>query len=544
MHEMKAEPFARNFQDAVAEDAKSSDVSAHSVGTICKFRYCQLSGKSAAGLMAAIMLAATSALAGEWPEWGGDPTKNMISDDTGLPTEFGSGERIGDTEDIDPATAKNCKWVIKLGSESYGTPTIANGKVIIGTNNESPRNPKIIGDRGVVMCFTEDTGEFLWQLTAPKLGAGKVSDWEYLGMCSSTTMDGKYGYVVTNRGEVMCLDLEGMADGNEGYQDEGKYMAGPGKDPVEVGPTDADIVWIYDMRSELGVFPHNITSSSVVLGDGKVFASTSNGVDWSHTNIPAPQAPCLIALDAKTGELVGEEGSGIGNRIMHCNWSSPAFADGKVFFGAGDGFLYAYNPVAEKDSEGFDILPELWKVDCNAPEYRKDADGEAIKYATYDGPSEIIGTPVYLDGKVYTAIGQDPEHGEGVGMLVCADAETGKEIWNYKDINRTISTVSIMDGLLYICDYSGQVHCLDAESGEAQWVHDTLSHIWGSTLVADGKVYVGNEDGEVAVLKAGKELEEIALNEFSAPVFSSPVAANGVLYIQTQNHLYAFEAKE
>ena len=60
--------------------------------------------------------------------------------------------------------------------------------------------------------------------------------------------------------------------------------------------------------------------------DGKLAVTTSNGVDWSHLNIPAPQAPCLILLDPATGELVGEEASKIGERVMHCNWSSPMIA--------------------------------------------------------------------------------------------------------------------------------------------------------------------------------------------------------------------------
>ena len=46
-----------------------------------------------------------------------------------------------------------------------------------------------------------------------------------------------------------------------------------------------------------------------------------------------------------------------------------------------------------------------------------------IPYATPPGPSELIGTPVLYDGKVYCAIGQDPEHGDGVGRLSCIDAK-------------------------------------------------------------------------------------------------------------------------
>ena len=74
-----------------------------------------------------------------------------------------------------------------------------------------------------------------------------------------------------------------MENGNDGeFQDEAKYFAGPNKAPVEVGKSDGDIIWRYDMREELGVFPHNITSSSVLIVGDRLYANTSNGQDWSH----------------------------------------------------------------------------------------------------------------------------------------------------------------------------------------------------------------------------------------------------------------------
>ena len=83
------------------------------------------------------------------------------------------------------ATTKNVRWVAKLGSQAYGNPTISGGKVFVGTNNESPRDPKFKGDYSMLMVFDETSGKYLWQLAVPKLGTGKVSDWEFLGLCSS-----------------------------------------------------------------------------------------------------------------------------------------------------------------------------------------------------------------------------------------------------------------------------------------------------------------------------------------------------------------------
>ena len=74
-------------------------------------------------------------------------------------------------------------------------------------------------------------------------------------------------------------------------------------------------------------------------------------------------------------------------------------------------------------------------------------------------------------------------------------------------------------------------------------MHETQSRIWGSTLVADGKVWLGTEDGELHILKAGKELEQLALIEFPAPIYSSAMVANNTVYIATQTHIYAIGKK-
>src|SRR5262249_32859226 len=159
---------------------------------------------------------------------------------------------------------KNLKWTQKLGSRAYGGPVIAGGKVIVGTNNESPRNPrdtdpkrKLPVDKGILMCFRESDGQFLWQHVNDKLPGGQVIDWPREGVCSTPVIEGDRVYYVSNRCTVVCLDLEGMANGNQGVQDE-KY-----KDA-----TDADVIWHYDMMAELNVFPHNMSACSpVIAGD-------------------------------------------------------------------------------------------------------------------------------------------------------------------------------------------------------------------------------------------------------------------------------------
>ena len=140
---------------------------------------------------AAIFASALSTQAQDWPQWGGnDPGRNMYSSAKNMPTMFNPGKLKQGTEDIDLATTKNVRWAAKLGSQSYGNPVVANGKIYVGTNNEVPRNKKHVGDRSILLCLDEKTGELLWQLVVPKLASGKVNDWENLGMFSSPVVEG------------------------------------------------------------------------------------------------------------------------------------------------------------------------------------------------------------------------------------------------------------------------------------------------------------------------------------------------------------------
>jgi outer membrane protein assembly factor BamB len=192
------------------------------------------------------------------------------------------------------------------------------------------------------------------------------------------------------------------------------------------------------------------------------------------------------------------------------------------------------------DEDGYAVLDLAWQHDCNPEQYRV-KDGKPLKYATRYGPSEIIATPISYKGRVYTVIGQDPEHGEGVGNLACID-ENGELVWSYSKINRSLSTISIQDDLLFVADFSGFIYCLDADTGKEHWIHDTKAHIWGSTLVADGKVYIGNEDGYMTILPASKKFDpekDVREIDMTSQIFSSAIAANGVLFVATHTHLFA-----
>jgi outer membrane protein assembly factor BamB len=512
---------------------------------------------------------AASSSGEDWPQWGGHDGRNMVSAEKGLPDSFMPGRRKTG-KGIDPATAKNVKWTALLGSETYGTPVVAGGKVFVGTNDSDIDDPRYeCDDGGLLRCFDEATGKFLWQLVVPHTERHGNRKWLFdnmgLGICSAPAVDGNRVYLVTNRCEVLCLDAEGMANGNQGMQAEGRFSVVSTKPPVQSGPNDGDILWRFDMVSELPSQPHDAANCGVLLQGDLVYVCTSNGVEKGGVTVCHPQAPSLIALDKSTGRLVAADHENIGTRLFHGQWSSPSA--GKVqgrtliFFGAGDGVCYAFEHVISPSPMGCVPLKKVWSFDCNPPEFRY-KDGKPIDYwsgdvrehkgnigdGTYVGPCEIIATPVFHQDRVYVAIGQDPRHGRGRGMLHCIQADGNGDItqsgrvWTYDKIDRSMSTASIANGLLFIADYPGRIHCLDAETGHCHWIHETSAEIWGSTLVADGKLYVGTQKG-FWVLAADKEKKVLGEVRLGSPMWASPIAANGVLYVTSQKYLWAVAKK-
>jgi outer membrane protein assembly factor BamB len=332
--------------------------------------------------------------------------------------------------------------------------------------------------------------------------------------------------------------------------------------------------------------------SPLVIGD-LVFAVTSNGVDEGHVSIPAPKAPSFIAVEKRSGKLVWEDDSptrewkalppGIVNQplflklvnggriVAHGQWSNPVYADvagqEQVIFPGGNGWLRALDPKTGR---------LLWKFDCNP-------NNAAFALAGKGERNEIVGTPVVHEGRLYLGVGQDPEHETGVGHLWCIDlvkatakgkTNPGQDVsprannfdpnanvnrdsalaWHFggptpKNVaqmmgrtyyfGRTMSTCAVADGLVYAAELGGYLHCLDARTGEHYWTHDTKSMCWSSPYCVDGKVYFGNDDGTMTVIAHGKKLEVLAELEMPGSLRTTPVAANGTLFVATENQLYA-----
>ena len=507
----------------------------------------------------------------DWPQWGGSPHRNNTPEGKSIPHKW------------DLKTGENVLWAMPLGSQTYGNPVVANGKVFVGTNNTHgylKRYPKTV-DLGCLLAFEEKTGKFLWQSSSQKLPSGRVNDWPLMGICSTVFCDGDRLWYNTSRGEVLCLDVEGFLDGEND---------GPFKAEANANKDEADIVWRYDLMGALGVFQHNMCSCSLTCVGDYCFVITGNGVDDEHLTIPAPNAASFACLDKNTGKLLWSDKSP-GLNILHGQWSSPCVFEvggqAQVVMGGGDGWLYSFDPAG--DGKGGPKL--LWKFDGNPKESNYSLGGRSTR-------NHIVGTPVFYDGHVYAGVGEDPEHGEGVGHFYCIDptkrgdislelamGANGKEIpprrlqcvdtkkgekavpnpkagavWHFDSVDRnkngkfefeetmhrTIGSAAIKDDLLFIADFAGLIHCLDAKQTEngkpvVYWTHDMFAATWGSVLIVDGKVFVGDEDGDITVFELSQKMKILAQNNMINSIYSTPIVANDTLFISNKSTLFAIK---
>ncbi|MBT3385768.1 MAG: PQQ-binding-like beta-propeller repeat protein [Prolixibacteraceae bacterium] len=466
-------------------------------------------------------------------QWGEKFTRNMISNETGLPDSF------------NPETGENIKWEVSIGSHGYASPVISEGKVLIGANNADERDPRFEGDRGTLLCLNESDGSLNWQLIVPRIEGDRHNDWPMIGICSPPTVEEDRVYILTNRSEVLCLDLNGQADGNDGrFQGEGWFMAKSGEFAHEVTSKDADILWSYDMKLELGLSPHDSPHASILLDGDYLYLNTCNGVDYRHLETTGLNAPSLIALDKKTGRLVAKDDENFGPRIFHSSWSSPSMAEVNnqklLFYPGPDGILYAFEALEQSVSrEKVHSFKKVWQLDCD-PAAPKENIHDYLKNRE-ESPINFMGMPVFYNNRIYVTGGGDIWWGKKEAWLKCIDATNGKEIWTAELEEHSASTPAISKGLVYVTDCGKNLHCIDTENGDSYWKHKLKMDSWSSALVADGKVFVGSRGKDFWILEDGKEINVLESKILDSSIHSSPVAANGVLYISTMNRLYAIE---
>lgn len=456
--------------------------------------------------------------------YGRDRTRNAVSPEKDAPVEW------------DIQTGRNIKWRARLGGIATAQPIVSGGLVWVGTNNGEPRDPARKSRAGVLACFRERDGAFLYQQLFQTTNQWLNRRAEF-GVTGSPFAEGNRLWFNSPLAEIYCLDTE----------------------PLRGAKGTPRTLWRIDMMSQLGVFPavdimggKGVSSLGAVYGD-LMYVITGNGVDWTRQTVPAPEAPALVCVHKTTGKVVWEDHSP-GTNILFGEFASPLVVEtggiAQIIAPQGDGWVRSFEARTGK---------LLWKFDINPKATNRTR--VQTHFQRTQNKNFFLNAPVWSGGRIFLASGRDVEWGEGPGRLVCVDptrrgdlsleldGERGEPepnpnsgaLWHFDKINRTHGSIAVSSGLLIAADFSGFVYCLEELTGQILWKHDTKAHVWASPLVVDGKIYIGNEDGEVFIFQLGREKKLLFTAAFDAPIYSPSIFANGVLYIATNNDLFAIQ---
>jgi outer membrane protein assembly factor BamB len=479
---------------------------------------------------------ATVTMAEDWPMRGGTIFRSSWVESESGPHIWKTDNSGDDDEarNFPDARRGRVKWSAGGFHQAMCDPVIANGLVWIGTADPIGESTK---DSSVLACFDEKTGEFLHQHVSEKLGNAR-QDWPWTGNTSSPFIQGSRLWFCTNRLDVICLDTQPLID-RTGL------------------PT---IEWSVDLKTRFNVVPTDIhfgnraTRCSIVGVDGRIFVNTTNSFHFGRTPNVDPNAPSLVCLNQDTGETIWTDNSPGENiaRSQHCN--PVIFRNGEknlVAIGQGDGFVRAFDCATGA---------VVWQFDLNSQQERSgmiDAEYPHFKMGL------LTESPVFDGRLLYFVIGDDREASFNRGGVYCIDPfgsgdispeivsdgkpaanPNSKLVWEAcvidgEKIRRSIAGLCVTDKYLFTADIDGFVRCFDKLTGTLHWKHDVFANVIGTPLVVGDTLYVADEDGDVEVLKASSTYESIATINHHSCFESSPVYANGSLFVVTRERLFA-----
>jgi outer membrane protein assembly factor BamB len=189
--------------------------------------------------------------------------------------------------------------------------------------------------------------------------------------------------------------------------------------------------------------------------------------------------------------------------------SSPAVADGRVYFGSGDGNVYAVDAktgVLQWKFPTKDVVHASPAVvegtvyigSWDSYFYAIDASTGQLRWSFHSGEDPVIhnqvgfqSSPAVVDGTVY--VGCRDAH------VYALDAKTGRKKWDYPTSKSwVISTPAVRDGVVYAgTSDSARFLALDAKTGRLRFWLDAKAYCFSSPALAGGFAYVGNHNGKL-----------------------------------------------
>ncbi len=261
-----------------------------------------------------------------------------------------------------------------------------------------------------------------------------------------------------------------------------------------------------------------IASSPAISGQALYFVSSTGALVALDLATGKPKWVFVAEYDKKF-EAKNLHGYPPSEQTIPDAWdlylSSPAVADGKVYFGSGDGGVYAV-----------------------------DAETGVLQWKFSTG-GVVHASPAVANRTVFI--------GSYDSRLYAIDADTGRQRWVFKaGLDPAVhnqegfqSSPAVVDGVVYVGCRDSHVYAIDANTGEKKWDYPTSkSWVNATPAVRDGVVYVGTSDSSRFMALDAKSGRLRFNFDAKSYVFSSAALAGESAYFGSHNgKLYAVDAK-
>lgn len=401
----------------------------------------------------------------QWPDFRGS-AGNGVSAAKGVPLRWSETE--------------NLRWKTAIHGQAWSSPVVWGDQVWVTTATPE-------GDVMSALCVDRNTGRVLldrpifrnaeveergpghesnsYASPSPVIEAGRV--YLHFGKYGTACLDTGTFKTIWERRDLLCT-----------------HSAGPGSSPV-------------------------LFKNRLIL--------TFDGIDAQY----------LAALDTRTGKTVWKTDRTVDWKALDPPGTTPDVQQRKAFstplitswqgrpllISTGAKATCAYDP-----STG----AELWKV-------------------TYRGFSNAS-RPIAGEGVAYINSGYPRAELIAVRLGGRGDVTSTHVDWRMaKNVPLNPSPL-LVDGLLYLLSGGGILTCAEAKTGVEVWQERLDGPVSASPVYADGRIYVFNERGKGVVLEPGRQFKKVAENELEDGLMGSPALTGRSLILRTKSHLYCFEA--
>jgi outer membrane protein assembly factor BamB len=480
-----------------------------------------------------LIAAGLSSVSGEgpaqWPQFRGPNASGLAASDA-APTDFGPTRRLA--------------WKQALPA-GHSSPSIWGDRLFLTAFDQQAKKLE-------VLCLSTADGTIRWRHPVP---AEQIETVHAVSNAATATpvVDGERVYAYFASYGVIALDLAGKEQWAVPLPML-KTAFGSGSSPV----VDGEMVVVNRDAVEGGYLialdrrtGKTLWKTDYPVAQGRRAESYSTPVVW-RGQIVLHRMGVVDGYDLKDGRRV---------------WWIQAITTGTSTVTTNGDVIYVatWSPFGEADQMA--VLPDYATL---VKDLDKDGNGQisaselppTLKVFSRPDVPDVPGASMLLSS-AFAGIDQDKngqlneaEWQRALGFLKLMRADhgllaikpdgagdmTSRVLWKEKlAIPEVPSPLFYRDRVYYVRN-GGILSCLDAATGKVIYRErlGAPGAYYSSPIAVNGKVYLASGEGTVTVVTAGDTLNVLARNDLGEPIYATPAAAAGALYVRTTGHLYAF----